>query len=63
MTLPETICIVETGPCDRLQNEPSVVRTKVEVGFDGRVAATELPVVEAGPSFPTLHPPVHPRHA
>ncbi len=44
----ERIRIVEVGPRDGLQNEPTVVPTEVKVALIERLAAAGLPAVEAG---------------
>lgn len=54
MTLPDAVTIVEVGPRDGLQNEPTTVPTEIKAEFIDRLARAGLPVVEAT-SF------VHPR--
>eukprot|EP00731_Ephydatia_muelleri_P010898 Em0005g1484a len=45
--LPRKVKIVEVGPRDGLQNEKSVVTTKVKIELINRLSKTGLPVVEA----------------
>lgn len=48
MALPERVKIVEVGPRDGLQNEPTPVPAAVKVDLIRRLAGAGLPVVEAG---------------
>lgn len=48
MALPQRVKIVEVGPRDGLQNEPTPVPAGVKVELIRRLAAAGLPVVEAG---------------
>jgi hydroxymethylglutaryl-CoA lyase len=48
MILPSRVTIVEVGPRDGLQNEPNPVPLETKLEFVERLAATGLPVVEAG---------------
>src|ERR1700722_2175464 len=48
MILPSRVTIVEVGPRDGLQNEPIPIPLETKVEFVERLAATGLPVVEAG---------------
>lgn len=47
MRLPAKVKIVEVGPRDGLQNEPSPVPTDIKVGLIDRLSDAGLPVVEA----------------
>jgi hydroxymethylglutaryl-CoA lyase len=47
MALPARVRVVEVGPRDGLQNEPSVVPAAVKIEFIERLAAAGLPAVEA----------------
>jgi hydroxymethylglutaryl-CoA lyase len=48
MNLPSTVTLVEVGPRDGLQNEPLPVPLETKIELVERLAATGLPVVEAG---------------
>jgi hydroxymethylglutaryl-CoA lyase len=48
MNLPTHVTIVEVGPRDGLQNEPLPVPLETKIELVERLAATGLPVVEAG---------------
>lgn len=48
MTLPQRVTIVEVGPRDGLQNEPTPIPLETKIELVERLAATGLPVVEAG---------------
>ncbi|NNG04016.1 MAG: hydroxymethylglutaryl-CoA lyase [Inquilinus sp.] len=48
MGLPSRVTLVEVGPRDGLQNEPTPVPVSVRIGLIDRLAAAGLPVVEAG---------------
>jgi hydroxymethylglutaryl-CoA lyase len=48
MNLPSTVTLVEVGPRDGLQNEPAPVPLETKIELVERLAATGLPVVEAG---------------
>lgn len=47
MDLPPAVRIVEVGPRDGLQNEPSAVATATKIAFIDRLSATGLPAIEA----------------
>lgn len=46
-SLPPAVTIVEVGPRDGLQNEPTRIPSEIKVGFIDRLSATGLPVIEA----------------
>ncbi len=46
--LPRRVRVVEVGPRDGLQNEPEVLPVNVKVAFIRQLAASGLPVIEAG---------------
>jgi hydroxymethylglutaryl-CoA lyase len=48
MTLPSHVTIVEVGPRDGLQNEPAQIPLETKIELVERLAASGLPVVEAG---------------
>ena len=48
MALPERVRIVEVGPRDGLQNEPTAVSVDVKVALIERLVSAGLTVVEAG---------------
>jgi hydroxymethylglutaryl-CoA lyase len=48
MDSPSHVTIVEVGPRDGLQNEPAQIPLETKIEFVERLAATGLPVVEAG---------------
>ena len=48
MSLPQRVTIVEVGPRDGLQNEANPVPLETKVELVERLAATGLPIVEAG---------------
>jgi hydroxymethylglutaryl-CoA lyase len=48
MTLPSRVTIVEVGPRDGLQNEPAQIPLATKIELVERLAASGLPVVEAG---------------
>lgn len=48
MMMPAKVKVVEVGPRDGLQNEPSPVSTATKIALIERLAAAGLPVVEAG---------------
>jgi hydroxymethylglutaryl-CoA lyase len=48
MSLPQSVKIVEVGPRDGLQNEPTLVPLDTKVELIERLAAAGLPVVELG---------------
>jgi hydroxymethylglutaryl-CoA lyase len=48
MNLPSTVTLVEVGPRDGLQNEPLPVPLETKIELVEQLAATGLPVVEAG---------------
>ncbi len=47
MNLPKHVKIVEVGPRDGLQNEPSIIDSATKVEFINRLSATGLSVIEA----------------
>jgi len=47
MTLPQTVKMVEVGPRDGLQNEPTPVPTEIKIELINQLADAGLPVVEA----------------
>jgi hydroxymethylglutaryl-CoA lyase len=46
--LPKHVKLVEVGPRDGLQNEPTAVGTSIKIALIDRLAAAGVPVVEAG---------------
>jgi hydroxymethylglutaryl-CoA lyase len=48
MDLPSRVTIVEVGPRDGLQNEPAQIPLETKIELVERLAATGLPVLEAG---------------
>ena len=48
MTYPKRVRVVEVGPRDGLQNEPSIVPAEVKVGFIEALADAGLTTIEAG---------------
>jgi len=48
MRLPDSVKIVEVGPRDGLQNEPSIVPTSAKIEFINLLSNTGLTVIEAG---------------
>src|SRR3990167_1525486 len=47
MTLPKKVTIVEVGPRDGLQNEPTIIPTNLKIDFINQLSETGLSIIEA----------------